>query len=313
MFLGFVQRVGVEMRPEALAELARESWARGTPNERERGWLSGPVMSFGLLTLAFVLALALPSPERVSGRAVVRTPGLVHLRSEAGGGIRSVAVAPGDHVEAHQTLVELDNPEIRGELRRARRRYDAALLAMLRTPTNEALRGEVGNARVALLDLRDRVAALSVRSPIAGRVVSVRAHEGGLVEAADIVVTLADASDGQPSRPRLVATFPDATLGLIDEGTELELLVDRAGNHRHVFVVRSVGHEAVSIEDPLQRSELAAVDGPSSVLVVEAELAAGSPDAAALYDGMTGEVRALVRRRTLLERAAEAMGWRALR
>lgn len=299
----------MELRPEALAELTRESWARGTPSRRERGWLSGPIMSFGLLVLALLLALAIPSPERVSGRAVVRTPGLVYLRSEAGGGVRSVALEPGDAIEPGQVVVELDNPEIIGELRRARRRHDEALVAMLRAPTNTTLRSEVGSARVALRDLRDRHAALRVRSPIAGRVVAVRAHEGGLVEASDIVATLASRSETH-ARPRLVATFPDATLGLIDVGTELELIVDRAGKHRHVFVVRSVGHEAVSVQDPLQRSELAAVDGPGSVLVVEAELASDSSDAG-LYDGMIGEVRALVRRRTLLERAAEAMGWRA--
>lgn len=300
----------MDLRPEALAELTKESWARGTPSRRERAWLSGPLMSLGLLVLALALALVIPSPERVAGRGVVRTPGTLYLRSEAAGGIGRVAVAPGERVVAGQTLVELENPEITGELRRARRRYDEALAAMLRSPTQEPLRAELGRARVALWDLRDRVAALRVRSPIAGRVVSVRAREGGLVAASDIVATIArDQLDA--ASPSLVATFPDATLGVIEEGTQLELVVDRSGQHRYVFVVRSVAREAISLQAPLQRHELAAPEGADSVLVVEAELVPGSAGEHLLFDGMVGEVRALVRQRSLLERVAEAIGWRA--
>ncbi|PRQ06683.1 HlyD family efflux transporter periplasmic adaptor subunit [Enhygromyxa salina] len=269
-------------------------------------------MSLGLLLLAAALSLVIPSPERVSGRGVVRVPGTIYLRSEAAGGIHAIATSPGDSVVEGQALVQLHDPEIDGELRRARHRYDEALAAMLRSPTNPALRGEVGSARVALSDLRDRAAALTLRSPIDGDVISVRAREGGLVNASDIVATIGRRSaDDQDSRPYLVATFPDSTLGVIQVGTELELIVERAGDHRHIFVVRSVSSEAISIEDPLQRHELASAQASDSVLVVEAELAHDSGSApVVLFDGMVGEVRALVRQRSLLVRISEAMGWR---
>ncbi|PRQ02528.1 hypothetical protein ENSA5_21730 [Enhygromyxa salina] len=266
-------------------------------------------MSLGLLVLSGALALVIPSPERVSGRGVVRVPGTVYLRSEAAGGIAAMAIAPGDTVAAGQALVRLDDPETEGELRRARRRYDEALTAMLRSPLNEALRSEVGDARVALADLRDRQAALTLRSPAAGKVVSVRAREGGIVAASDIVATIAATESPGASRPYLVASFPDATLGVIGEGTKLELVVERAGEHRHIFVVRSVSREAISIADPLQRHELASPEGSDSVLVVEAELV-DEAESSVLFEGMVGEVRALVRERSLLERITEAMGWR---
>lgn len=270
-------------------------------------------MSVGLLVLAAALSIVIPSPERVSGRGVVRTPDTVYLRSEADGAIAMIALSPGDPVREGQALVVLEDPETQGELRRARRRYDEALTAMLRDPMNPALRSEAGSARVALAELRDRFAALTLRSPVDGSVVSVRAREGGMVEASDIVATIARATERVPERaPALIATFPDASLGLIEEGTELELIVDRAGHHRHLFVVRSVSREAISIQDPLQRHELASPEGSDSVLVVEAELASDTELArAALFDGMVGEVRALVRRRSLLERVAEALGWRS--
>ncbi|WP_165703578.1 HlyD family efflux transporter periplasmic adaptor subunit [Enhygromyxa salina] len=268
-------------------------------------------MSLGLLLFAAALSLVIPSPERVSGRAVVRVPGSIHIRSEAAGGIRVVEISPGDSVVAGQALVQLHNPEIDGELRRARHRYDEALAAMLRSPINAALRAEVGSARVAVSDLRDRAAALTLRSPIDGKVISVRAREGGLVDASDIVATIASNAKPATSRPRLIATFPDSTLGVIQPGTQLELIVERAGEHRHIFVVRTVSSEAISLEDPLQRHELALAQSSDSVLVVEAELAqATESDQAILFDGMVGEVRALVRKRSLLQRVTEAMGWR---
>ncbi|MFV8756270.1 efflux RND transporter periplasmic adaptor subunit [Nannocystaceae bacterium ST9] len=302
----------MDLRPEALAELGKESWARGTLDRRERAWFSVPAMSFGLLAIATALAFMIPSPERVSGRGVVRAPGSVYVRSEAAGAVAAIEVAPGDRVVEGQTLVRLDDPATEGELRRARHRYDEALAAMLRSPMNAALRSEVGNARIALADLRDRFAAQALRSPVAGEVISVRAREGGLVGASDIVATIARTPVDGPASPRLVATFPDATLGVIQAGTELELVVDRSGDHRYLFVVRSVSHEAISIQDPLQRHELASPERADSVLVVDAELVEDSGSArVVLFDGMVGEVRALVRERSLLERISEAMGWRS--
>lgn len=301
----------VDLRPEALAELTKEGWARGIPSRRERLWFTGPVMSLGLLLLCAALSLVIPSPERVSGRGIVRAPGTVYLRSEAAGGIRALAISPGDAVSLGQPLVGLDNPETEGELRRARHRYDEALAAMLRSPLDAGLRTELGRARVALADLRDRFAALTLHSPIEGKVISVRAREGGLVAASDIVATL-ERSSSERAPPSLIASFPDATLGVIEEGTELELIVDRAGTHRHIFVVRAVSREAISTQDPLQRHELASTKDAESVLVVEAELRhdPGS-EPALLFDGMVGEVRALVRKRSLLVRITEAMGWRS--
>jgi len=304
--------VGVDLRPEALAELTKEGWARTVPRRRERVWLSAPSVSLGLLVMAVALSLVIPSPERVSGRGVLRAPSTIYLRSEVAGGIRAVAISPGLEVHEGQPLVELDNPETEGELRRARHRYDEALAAMLRDPRNDALGSEVGSARVALSDLRDLLSALTLRSPVDGRVLSVRAREGGLVDASDIVATIARDSEGSPPQPYLVATFPDATLGVIEEGTELELTVERSGDHRYIFVVRSVSREAISIDNPLQRHELALPESSDSVLVVEAELAEGAETThGVLFDGMGGRVRALVRKRSIFERIVEAMGWRS--
>lgn len=128
-------------------------------------------------SIALVLVVGLgvvPAPAAGYASAVLGPSAEAGLRATEDGFVRRVLVRIGDHVEAGQPVVELENPELErdlaiaeAQLERARAERDAA---MLREPGERRVAdARVESAEAMVARARARVEALMVRAPISGR------------------------------------------------------------------------------------------------------------------------------------------------
>lgn len=153
-----------------------------------------------LVALMMLAAWAIPSPWGQVLPAIVDYGDLRQVRNESPGFVRSVEVTTGQWVDAGETLVQLENRELVGELANLRLARQQILanqrrdltrrkLAVYQSRDNEL---EVVDHQIALL--ASRTDALTIRSPIAGRIVAAEIESlvGRYVEAGTELLVVAD-------------------------------------------------------------------------------------------------------------------------
>lgn len=261
--------------------------------------------------LGAFLFLPLPADARVP--AVVDWKGLRPLRAEAPGYLASLAITPGGWAEAGETILTFDNPTLvrdrnaaAARLRRAEAMLDAA--AADEPAKRRVAETHLTLAANALADLDRQVASLTVRAPVAGRVVTPRtsAHEleqslGRFVRKGEILAfvlpdtgptLLAAVTDDLAPRvlPRLTPGASTAQARLRGSaGTEIDATVTRvwpAGSRELPTTALASSTGGMILQDPEDPRRAL-----NPITQIELEPHAEANDLAGLMHGRRGRVR----------------------
>jgi putative peptide zinc metalloprotease protein len=133
---------------------------------------------------ALAIALCLPLPQCTLVQGVVWPAEQAQLRADEEGFVAAVLVHDGQPVQPGDAVLQLTNPQLQASLERQSSRVAALQTQLVRAlPGHGAAAGDAGaelSAAQAELDrLEDRVAALTVRAGVAGRVALPRAADLG--------------------------------------------------------------------------------------------------------------------------------------
>ena len=202
-----------------------------------------------LVTGAFVAAMVLvlgivPAPNRTMAEGVVWLPEQAHVRAGTDCFVRAFEAQPDALVATGQPLLRCEDPLLnaRAAALEARLRELEALLAEQRRDDRVAAgitQEEIAAVQADLLDLRERIAALSIDSPLDGRFVVPRSSDlvDRFVARGDV---LAYVIDEAPMRVRVAVRESD--VGLLRERIEdvRVRLADKLGADVGARVVREV-------------------------------------------------------------------------
>ena len=152
---------------------ARELLGAASPgNNRARA----AMVLTGLAVMTVVVTFVFPVPQSTLAQGVVWLPDQAKVRTEVDGFVREILVSDGEQVEAGQTLVILedsallaDREAVRSQLERTLvERYKALAVSSERAQKMET---EIARLRANLETAEEKIAALTVRSKVAGRLV----------------------------------------------------------------------------------------------------------------------------------------------
>ncbi len=192
------------------------AWAVGP---RQTGWkLAGIAVAAGFVALATITA---PVPVRgeshfeVTGRRIVSAPFEGVVRMVPGGITLGARVAQGDVlVQLEDAELKLSALDVQGELREAEAKASAALGAQDLAGFDQAT-AEAAQARARAALLHERIAAATVRAPIAGVVLAgeIQDRAGGTVSLGEPLLEVAPL-DGM----RVIALVDDRDIRFLEEG-----------------------------------------------------------------------------------------------
>lgn len=262
----------------------------------------------GAIVALLATLVVVPAEFNVEAPATLHTAVERDVFATATGAVAEVRVAHGDHVKQGDVLIVLHDPElalklqqVRGEIDATRKRLDA--LAVSRT--DRTLRDREGEDRLPLSAeqrqfevrvtnleaqarlLDSRRAALTIRSPIAGQVLTQDVQsllESRPVERGQVLLTIADAASGW----EVVADVPQRQVGHVvaahaQEPSTTAASIRLAGDVAASYAGRVVG---ISPAVPLDAEGL---EDPAAPVAVRIALT-GDPPAAA-RPGMAAAVR----------------------
>lgn len=300
----------MEFREESLRHRRDEGAVRRRGQVVDPALLRWPSLLMASL-LAVLLFSSFASHNEVSrGAIVTRVEGTAYLSALRTALVAEQRVSAGELVLEGQLLMRLEDESLQRELALSRQAFDDATVAMLRTPRDLASKQRVRDARFELRRREAESRTLEVRSPVDGRVSSVRVDRGLLVEAGDLLVTV-----GALEAPLLAtAWFPSHQAASIEAG---DLLKSHFGEEGRPcwFQITEVAREAVSPGAPRRRSGLwtgagEATESGSNVVVVEARRVQSEGHCRELVDGVRGQAEAVLRRRSVFGGVLEGLGLR---
>lgn len=266
-------------------------------------WVSSVTTAACLAGLAFA-ALA-PLGEYAQGIAVVRRDGRTLVTSTVAGIVQEVRVRPGEHVQAGQVLLRLDDAAPRAELRRIEDEYGQRLVELLRRPDDAGARQRLSVLHAERALARAHVGERTLVATQAGIVSDVRVHVGRVISPGDAIAAI----EGDRARTVVVGVFPGHYRPMLSGDTRLFLELEGFPTTRIETALRKVAGEVVGPVEAMRflgRDREGAIDLRGPVVVVESALESDAFTADdttyRIYDGMQGVLEAKLRSRTLLER-----------
>jgi multidrug efflux pump subunit AcrA (membrane-fusion protein) len=130
------------------------------------------------------------------GPAVIRSNARSPITARTPGTIASVAVAPGDPVEAGAVIARLDDAEQRAGVERLERDFETQLRNHMLDPGDPTADAAVRRVRNELEAARTALEQRVVRAPVAGTVGDVRVRYGQRVDPGDVVASVIDSAQG---------------------------------------------------------------------------------------------------------------------
>lgn len=194
-----------------------------------------------LLLTGLLYSLLGTLPEYASGPAVVRVEGQSNLTVDAAGIVASVAVQPGQRVQAGQPLVTFRSQEETASLERIQREFELQLSRVLRDPADESARQALTSLRAERELALTRQQARTLRAPYAGVVSDLRIHPGQYVNPGDGVVSIL----GDDPKVSLIVLLPGGYRPLLAPGKPLRVELDGFKHEYRDLTIESVGDEIV--------------------------------------------------------------------
>jgi membrane fusion protein (multidrug efflux system) len=262
-----------------------------------------------LLVIVTIAVVALFSSlvrvyEWTEGVALVRMSGRTDLTALAAGSVSSIEVRAGQQVERGQLLVRFSAKDEQRELDKAETELETQLVALLRNPSDDALRKELASLTARKQLAAAHVAERSLRSPCSGTVTELRIRPQQLLAAGDIVLTLAD----DHMRPQMVAFLPGAARPELRVGDVIRFQPEHFEFAYQSLTIESIGDEALGPSEVRrflgpELSDAIAVKGSS--VIVTASIPSDSfstGEKRYLYShGLPGQAWTRLRARTVLE------------
>jgi putative peptide zinc metalloprotease protein len=260
--------------------------------------------------IVLFLLLAIPwAPWRLETEAVLQPWVEANIEAPDDGTIMAIRVREGDVVRQGEVVAVLDSPAVASELAVA----SAEREAMVKRTSREREAGYAAGvfhaqsreaaAEIAMAREEDRLARLSIKSPISGRMLTRRTQDltGRFVAAGAPIVRVGDTA-------KLKAEIPvsERLLSYLHPGSPVSLqLKARSGRILHGTIARvgAAAHELPRTADGT-RQALRAGELPERFIAVVAFDNAGGE----YLPGMTGRAKILLGRRSFLWRT-----WRILR
>ncbi len=193
---------------------------------------------------------------RIDVVGTVESEEKIHLSSRIPGYVQKVFVSAGTRVVRDQTLVTLDDREIREQLRAAGSQFKLAETEYKRTrglyekkaTTEQALvaaESMYASARAELQRIQVMLSYAKITSPIDGIVIDRRIEAGDLANPGQLLLVVYD-----PGRMRLAAPVPLRLVDKLSLGQKLEVILDRPKG-TYTGRVTSI----VSEVDPMTRTQ----------------------------------------------------------
>jgi putative peptide zinc metalloprotease protein len=227
--------------------------------------------TYGGLAAAAAVALYFFDPREIHLPAAIEYEPLCIVRAVAPGFVEQIHVVDGTEIAAGQLLVELRNDELETQIRETEAEVaQSAARSWVHREAKEIAKEQAESRRrqaleAKLHELSERRATLTIRSPIAGRIVShgLAAFAGcWLEEGGELLIV------GDESKKKLIVAVPQTDVDLITDGNRAEASAVLTGSWSTVPVeigavepraVRTLPHAALSVENggslPVRRLE----------------------------------------------------------
>lgn len=174
-----------------------------------------------------------PIPSRISVAGTVTSEEKIHISARVGGVVENVLVSAGDRVSAGQTLLKIDDRELREQLTAAEAQLTRAESEFQRTrqlfAAQAATQQQMTDAESAFQSAQAQVeqwrVALTyhdIRSPIDGIVTDRRIEQGDLASPGQIMLALFN-----PDAMRLDAPVPVRLIERIKKGDRMDIELDQ--------------------------------------------------------------------------------------
>jgi membrane fusion protein (multidrug efflux system) len=234
---------------------------------------------------------------------VVWVTGRLDVTANISGTVSSIQVTPGQRVEAGDILAHFYSAREAAELDRLEREFELELVKTLQDPSDTAARDALTALRTQKELAAARVEQLSVRAPQAGLIGDVRIRPGQLLEAGNIVVTLAS----EATRTSIVAMLPAHYRPQLRPGMALRFEVTGYRYAYQEMTIASVGAQIIGPREVRRYlgqeiDDTVKVDGP--VVLVEAVPPSSTftvdEQTLPFYHGMGGVAEARVRSESIL-------------
>ena len=241
--------------------------------------------------------------EYASGTAIIQAEGRVDVTARLAGTVESVAVRPGQRVDAGQVLARLYFGNEAAELHRIDDEFEMQLVKVLRDPGDASARGALTSLRAQRDLALARVEERTIRATRAGVVSDVRIRRGQQLQPGDLVLSLI----GETGGFRVVAVLPGQYRPLLQPGMPLRLELRGYPYAYQTVPIETVGDEVVGPAEV--RRYLGPVTGDTfdpqgPMVLVEAHL----PDrtftsqgrSLAYHEGMQAQAEVPVRAESIL-------------
>ncbi|HKP64026.1 MAG TPA: HlyD family efflux transporter periplasmic adaptor subunit [Polyangiales bacterium] len=128
--------------------------------------------------------------EWAQGPGLIQVDGVTELTAKGAGTVATIAVEPGDQVEAGALLATLTSDNERAQLERLEHEFNLQLTRTLRDPSDQAARQSLVSLRVDRDLARERLDDMSLRAETAGIVEDIRVRPGQALAPGDQILTL---------------------------------------------------------------------------------------------------------------------------
>jgi len=176
--------------------------------------LGGAVAAVSYVALARV-------DEWAQGPGLIQVDGVTELTAKAAGTVASIAVEPGDQVEAGALLATLTSDNERAQLERIDQEFNLQLTRTLRDPSDQAARQSLVSLRVDRDLARARLDDMFLRAASGGVVEDIRVRPGQALAPGDQILTLS----GSDRKCTVWALLPGRYRPELDHGAEVRFNV----------------------------------------------------------------------------------------
>ena len=241
--------------------------------------------------------------EYATGIAVIRDEGRTMVTAITGGTITAIAVQPGQHVEAGQVLLSLNDMQEKIELERLHKEWHIQQINRLKNPHDPGAQQQLATIRTQVDTAEKRLAERTVFAPCAGIVRDLRIRPQQPVTPGELLVTLVGADDVLS----VLAIFPGQYRPFLSQGAPLRIELTGFRYAYQRLTITVVGNEVVGPNEVrrfLGQDVADAVTLQGSHVIVQARVPARTFHAEGrwhtYHDGMHGTAEVRVRSERLV-------------
>jgi membrane fusion protein (multidrug efflux system) len=286
-------------REEALEHYVRGSRVQGHVLHLSPHWMTWTYwLVIAVCAAGSMYVVCASLHEYATGIAIIRDEGRTQVTAISGGTITSITIQPGQHVEAAQELLRLNDTQEKIDLQRLRQELHIQHIYRLNHPHDAAAQQQLATLRAQVESAAKRLQERVIYAPRAGIVRDLRIRPQQSVTAGEYLLTLV----GPEDRLSVVAILPGQYRPLLKSGSPLRLELTGFRYAYQPLTIEAVGNEVIGPHEVrrfLGQDVADAVTLQGSAVIVQAHVPARTFYADgrwhAYHDGMHGTAEVRVR------------------